>query len=86
MRTPRNQYNLLCSYTLARISSFEKNPAKGGIPEIAIVPIKKVANFDSAGAGDIFNISFIYKYLETKDVISSAKFANDCVREKLFGS
>ena len=50
------------------------------------VPVKKVANLSSAGAGDIFNIAFIYKYLETKDIVSSAQFANDYVGQELSGS
>jgi len=40
------------------------------------IPSEKVDVKDSTGAGDAFNAGFICKYMETKDPIESAKYAN----------
>jgi hypothetical protein len=37
-----NQSILLCSNATSNISSFEKNPEKGGMPEIASDEIKRL--------------------------------------------
>lgn len=33
---------------------------------------------DLSGAGDTFMASLVFKYVETKDLVESIKFANDC--------
>lgn len=41
-------------------------------------PVKKVDVLDVSGAGDTFMAGLVVKFLETKDIISSIRFANDC--------
>lgn len=40
------------------------------------IPTKEQAVFDVTGAGDIFLAAFVHNYLQSKDLISAAKFAN----------
>ena len=44
-------------------------------------PTKKVDVFDLSGAGDTFQAGLVAKYLETKDVRQSIKFANNCAAQ-----
>ena len=46
-----------------------------------IYPVKTVEVKDSSGAGDSFISGLVSKYLETKDIIASIKFANECAAE-----
>ncbi len=55
---------------------------KGGI---AKVPAFKVDSQDTAGAGEVFAIAFMYKYFETRDAVESTKFANACAALKISG-
>ena len=41
-------------------------------------PVKKVEVQDVSGAGDTFMAGLVVKFLETKDIIASIRFANDC--------
>ena len=43
-----------------------------------VYPVEKVEIKDLVGAGDTFLASYVVKFLETKDVDKSLKFANDC--------
>ena len=40
-------------------------------------PVDKVDVFDLSGAGDTFQAAFVSKHLETKDVNSAIKYANN---------
>lgn len=41
-------------------------------------PVKKVNVMDVSGAGDSFMAGLVVKYLETEDIESSIRFANEC--------
>jgi bifunctional ADP-heptose synthase (sugar kinase/adenylyltransferase) len=43
-----------------------------------IFPVKKVEVIDLSGAGDSFMAALVCKYINTKDIIQSIKFANKC--------
>lgn len=49
------------------------------------VPTLKVSVVDPAGAGDVFNASFMTGYLETKDPIKAAAFANAAASMSIAG-
>jgi ribokinase len=57
--------------TLGKKGVFVKNAQ---IQEYIKAPDVKV--IDTAGAGDAFAGSFMFKYAKTKDIIAAAKFAN----------
>jgi len=44
-------------------------------------PVKKVEVKDSSGAGDSFMSGLVCKYIQTKDIITSIKFANKCAEK-----
>ena len=57
---------------------------KGGngcIFQNKIYPVKKVEVKDSSGAGDSFMSGLVCKYLETKNIVNSIKFANRCAEK-----
>ena len=41
-------------------------------------PVKKVEVIDVSGAGDSFMAALVIKYIKTKDIIQSIKYANKC--------
>lgn len=51
---------------------------RGAMFEEKIFKAKEVETFDVTGAGDTFLASFVFKYLETKNVSKSIVFANSC--------
>ena len=45
-----------------------------------VYPTTECEVFDVSGAGDTFLAALVHKYLETKDIPTALKFANDCAR------
>ena len=52
--------------------------SKGCMYKGETFPVIKTEVKDVAGAGDTFMAGFTVKYLQTKDIIESIKFANEC--------
>jgi len=50
---------------------------------LAEVPALKVDAKDLTGAGDVFGVAFLMRYLETRDALKSAKFANAAAALKI---
>ena len=52
--------------------------SKGCMYKGEVFPVIKTEVKDVAGAGDTFMAGFTVKYLQTRDIIESIKFANEC--------
>ncbi|HVZ12693.1 MAG TPA: inositol monophosphatase family protein [Patescibacteria group bacterium] len=63
----------------------EKTLIAGRGVDFTEIPTHKADVIDSAGAGDTFNVAFVYKYFETGDPIESAVFANKIAALKISG-
>lgn len=53
----------------------------GSVYKGELVPTTKVESADISGAGDTYVAGFTVKYIETKDVLQSMKWANYCAGE-----
>ena len=54
--------------------------ARGAEHEGIVYPTQECEVFDVSGAGDTFMAALVYRYLETKKMPPSLKFANECAR------
>lgn len=53
------------------------------LTEVPTLKVEKVV--DSAGAGEVFAVAFMYKYFLTRDAVESVKFGNVCAALKISG-
>lgn len=53
------------------------------LEEVSTLKIDEGVDLDPAGAGEVFAVSFMYKYSLTHDPIASVKFANVCAGLKV---
>ena len=49
------------------------------------IPTFIVEDGDTAGAGEVFSVSFVYEYLLTKDLVKAVAFGNACASYKIAG-
>jgi len=61
----------------------QKLGEKGCLVDGTPVPARPRQVFDVTGAGDVFLAAFVVRYLETKDLIQAAEFANECAGESV---
>jgi D-beta-D-heptose 7-phosphate kinase/D-beta-D-heptose 1-phosphate adenosyltransferase len=54
--------------------------SRGAQYQGVLYPTEECEVFDVSGAGDTFMSALVYKFLESKDMPTALKFANDCAR------